>query len=210
MRLEGNVVQSDGVVTGSDAHIGRFRDLLELEKQFVLGIVQRLGYVMSEAERQLILENGTRNLVAFLAYSRGLEAEELGDYNLAALHFGQAVQADPSFGEARTRHEANAAAPEVQGASAAEVTQVASTSVVDPTATPVPMTEALVAAISDVAPTIGEQTTQSTTTTTAQQAVEHVATTAGNTVASSPPPPDVAPPLGTPPAIIIRIVFRIP
>lgn len=82
---------------------GPFDDLLRLEKQMVLGIANRLGYQLSEAERQRILQNGTGSLIAFLAYSRGLMAEELGDFEAASLHFAEAVRADPDFQEARRK-----------------------------------------------------------------------------------------------------------
>jgi len=125
-RLEAAVVMSDGEVTAPAARTGRLRELLDLEKEIVVEIASRLGYVLSEAERQLILENGTRNLTAFLAYSRGLLAEDMGDYSAAAMHFAEAVRADPGFDAARAGFQANDMAPVVQEATAAEVTITAS------------------------------------------------------------------------------------
>jgi hypothetical protein len=63
-RLEASVVRSTGEVTGAEVVTGRFRDLMQMEKQLVLGIAARLGYALSDAERQQILENGTQNLAA--------------------------------------------------------------------------------------------------------------------------------------------------
>ena len=65
VRLEATVVLGDGQVTGPEFTTGRLRDLLRMEKELVVGISLRLGYQLSQAERQLILENGTDNLTAF-------------------------------------------------------------------------------------------------------------------------------------------------
>ena len=97
VRLEASVVQSSGEVTSPQVATGRVQDLLKLEKDVVVGLSSALGYQLSEAERRRILENGTQNLAAFLAYSRGLEAADAGDYSRAAAHFGAAGRAGPGF-----------------------------------------------------------------------------------------------------------------
>jgi len=121
-RLEASVVMSNGEITSPTSRSGRLRDLMDLEKEVVVGIAGQLGYTLSEAERQLILENGTRNLAAFLAYSRGLLAEDMGDYSAAAAHFGEAVRADPNFQAARDGFQANEAASTIQDATPGEIT----------------------------------------------------------------------------------------
>lgn len=206
MRLEGSVVQSDGQVAGANSFTGRFRDLLSLEKDLVVSIAEQLGYQLSQAERQLILENGTQSLAAFLAYSRGLEAEELGDFQSAALYFSNAVRADPGFSDARTRHQANAVAQRVQTASASQVTTVANTDAEAPDATPEPVTAAANGALGDLAATQGEQTTESSSTT--DQPVQQVTRASSSSTTSQPPPPPIAPPPTL--TAVIRIVFRIP
>ncbi len=125
VRLETTVVQSTGEVTSPSSSTGRLRDLLRLEKEIVVEIAGQLGYVLSPAERQAILENGTQDLAAFLAYSNGLVAEDLGDYGSAARFYQQAVQADPGFQGAREGYEASTAAPGVASSSASDVTTVA-------------------------------------------------------------------------------------
>ena len=132
-RLEASVVLSNGEVTAPTSRSGRLRDLMDMEKEIVVGIATQLGYTLSAAERQMILENGTRNLTAFLAYSRGLLAEDLGDYSAAAMHFGEAVRADPSFQAANDGYQANDMAPEIQAAAPAEITVSAGEATTDPT-----------------------------------------------------------------------------
>src|SRR5205814_9336579 len=62
----------------------------------------------------LFRSQGPKNLAAFLAYSKGLEALDRGDYRTAAAHFSAAVRADPSFQAAAQQQQAAEAAPAVQ------------------------------------------------------------------------------------------------
>ena len=62
-----------------------------------------MGIRLSPAERQAITERPTADLQAFLAFSRGLEAEDRGDYAGAAAQFRAAAARDPSFRSAQTR-----------------------------------------------------------------------------------------------------------
>lgn len=195
-RLEASVVLSSGEVTTPAVATGRFRDLLKMEKDVVVGIASRLGYTLSEAERKAILENGTQDLTAFLAYSRGLVAEDAGDYSAASLYFGQAVQADPKFSAAKTSYQASKTVPAVQQASAGQVTTVAQEQV--PAPEPPAETTALDNVTREVAPLMVEQLAPSTPP--AQEVV--------TTPATNPPPPSTTPSqtvTGT-----ILIIFRLP
>ncbi len=171
VRLEVTVVQSDGRVTSPAMESGRLRDLLRMEKAIVVAIAGQLGYVLSEAERRLILENGTQNLAAFLAYSRGLIAEDLGDYSAAAAFFGEAVRRDPRFRQARQDFQAASVAQRVQEAAPTEVVAVAEEAPAEPAASTETVAGAAASAVADVASTAGESQTSATentaTTTTA-------------------------------------------
>lgn len=126
VRLDASVVQRTGEVANADQVGGPLRELLRLEKELVVSIVTRLGYTLSIAERQAILENGTQNLQALLAYSRGLEAEDAGEFSRAAAYFSDAVQADPGFQAARDEQQSSAAATMVQEAQGGQVADVVS------------------------------------------------------------------------------------
>ncbi|MFH1765565.1 MAG: CsgG/HfaB family protein [Gemmatimonadota bacterium] len=102
-RLGGNIVLETGELTEALATEGALGDILSLEKEFALRIAESLGYQLSEAERQRILENQPASLAAFLAFSRGLFAEGLGDYEAAAAFYGEALRADPQYGDAQVR-----------------------------------------------------------------------------------------------------------
>jgi TolB-like protein len=71
--------------------------LFDLEKQLVLSIFGNLGIQLTPAEQSAINQRPTQNLQAFLAYSRGLEAEDRGDFAGARDAYGEAARLDPSF-----------------------------------------------------------------------------------------------------------------
>jgi tetratricopeptide (TPR) repeat protein len=125
VRLSASVVRGDGTVrSGAEAN-GSFRQLLDLEKQLVLGLAGQLGIQLTEAERQRILRQGPKNLAAFLAYSEGLDALDRGDYRAAAAAFGAAVRADPSFQAAQQQQQMAEAVPVVEQATGADVVDAA-------------------------------------------------------------------------------------
>ena len=200
-RLEAAVVQSDGVVTAPARQDGGVKDLLKMEKQVVVEIARQLGYELSAAELQMILENGTQNLAAFLAYSRGLLAEDRGDYRSAAAFYAEAVQSDPNFDVARNAYEAATVNVETSLSVPAAITTLSSVEVAaPPTGTGLPTGSVLTTTVTDIAATQSEVTAPSTS----------QATTGAQTSASQPPPTVTV--LGTPVAAtgVVRIIFRLP
>jgi TolB-like protein len=206
-RLQASVVMANGEVTSSETVDGRLRDLMQMEKELVIAISAQLGYLLSEAERQLILENGTQSLMAFLAYSRGLLEEERGNYQAASQHFADAVREDPGFDMARDHYEASAMAPTLETAPATAVTVTAyeAPPPPDPVVGGIPIdaaTTAMGASELDVASTHSEQV----------QVADQTQTTthATNTTQSSPPATVVN--KGDTPVTIgtVRIIFRLP
>jgi len=116
VQLSATVVTGTGVVRPVDQVTGPFPKLLDLEKQVVFDLAAQLGFALTQAEREQILRQGPKNLAAFLAYSRGLEAMDRGDYDAAARHFKSAARADPSFQAARDGQQTATAAPAAQQA----------------------------------------------------------------------------------------------
>lgn len=114
VQLSATVVTGTGVVRPAGQVTGPFPRLLELEKQVVFDLASQLGIELTVAERQRILRQGPKNLAAFLAYSRGLEAMDRGDYGAAARHFRIAAQADPGFQAARDGQQTATAAPDAE------------------------------------------------------------------------------------------------
>jgi len=103
--------------TNGDASLD---DLFTLEKVVALGLFRAMGVTLTEAERQAIEQRPTRSLQAFLAYSRGLTAEDAGRFDDAARLFDDALRLDPSFSRATTHRES------ARSARAASATSVAS------------------------------------------------------------------------------------
>lgn len=97
----GEEVQSPDLDTRS----GALDQLFALEKEIVFQVVDRLGIELTAQEKEQIESVPTRNLQAFLAYSRGLEQDALGNYEAAAEAFQQAHQLDPDFTQAADQQE---------------------------------------------------------------------------------------------------------
>ena len=124
VRIELAVIFPNGTVRPGPQLRGQFRELLDLEKQLVIGLAQQLGIQLTQAERERILSQGPKNLAAFLAYSFGLEAMDRADYGAAARHFGAAVRHDPGFAAAHQGQQAALATPIVQQSSGGAILAV--------------------------------------------------------------------------------------
>jgi TolB-like protein len=98
LRVDAAVVD---VSTAGVAATGNASDLLtrlfDLEKALVFTIFNNLGIQLTDAERAAIDQRPTQNIQAFLAFSRGLEAEDRGDFQAAREAYTQAAALDPSF-----------------------------------------------------------------------------------------------------------------
>jgi TolB-like protein len=98
LRVDAAVVDvATAGVAGSAGAADALDRLFDLEKQVVFSIFTSLGIQLSEQERAAISQRPTQNVQAFLAYSRGLEAEDRGDFNGAREAFGEAAGLDPTF-----------------------------------------------------------------------------------------------------------------
>ena len=75
--------------------------LFDAEKRIVLALFAEMGITLTAAERAAIEQRPTKSLAAFLAYSRGLAAEDEGRFGDAARFYGEAARLDPGFAAAR-------------------------------------------------------------------------------------------------------------
>lgn len=88
----------------------RLEALFDMEKQIVIRTIREvLGVALTPAEEQAILENRMSNVLAFLAYGRGLREIDRGNYEAAQAEFALSVQLDPSSFAAREAAMAEAA-----------------------------------------------------------------------------------------------------
>lgn len=202
-RLAAAVVRNGGG-DGAEAETvevqGRLEDIMDMEKELVFALAEAMGYTPTLAERQLIADNGTRSLLAFLSFSRGLEAQHGGDYQSAAAYFQQAVTQDPGFSQAAGELQAASAAGAVSTGGRGQVTTVGAQADDAVAAAAAPAdggaASAMTSSIFDVAGLDSERVTHSTDVSGASQQV-------GTLTRIVTPPPSVMLP-GT-----IRIVIKI-
>ena len=83
---------SAGEITESAA----LEQLFDMEKQIVIRTIREvLGVALTPAEEQAILENRMDNVLAFLAFGRGLRELDQGNYAAAMSEFEESVRLDP-------------------------------------------------------------------------------------------------------------------
>lgn len=125
LRLDTDVLNvpraaSAGTVSAEDA----LQNLFDMEKDLVFRTMRDvLGVELTPAEEQQIRDNRADNILAFLAYGRGLRARDQGDYAGAVAAFQQAQQLDPGFGAAA---DAAGEAQDMSDAAGTSTTEVAS------------------------------------------------------------------------------------
>lgn len=111
LRLDANIADAAAraslPVGETSGELARF---FRLEKNLVFKVIDELGITLTEAEEKAILTIPTENLLAFLAYSRGLEARDRGDFAGAQKEFQEAIKIDPKFSNAQTQLEHSNAA----------------------------------------------------------------------------------------------------
>ncbi|MCH7565828.1 MAG: tetratricopeptide repeat protein [Gemmatimonadetes bacterium] len=125
LRMDADVLntvraQSAGSVQSEDL----LEALFDMEKDVVFQVLDVLGAELTPAEREAINANRAENLLAFLAYGRGLMAMDRGDYQDAQNFFQQAAALDPGYAPAV---EAEAEAESLASASTTTAGQVENT-----------------------------------------------------------------------------------
>lgn len=124
-RVDATMVNTtDAQIAAAASGADQLRALFDIEKAVVFQLVDKMGITLTPAERTAISERPTRDIQAFLLYSRGLEAQDRGDYSAATQAFQAAAQRDPGFSAASQAAVTTQAA---QSASSAPATEVAVT-----------------------------------------------------------------------------------
>lgn len=113
---EAALVTSDGTASPELTLVeGPLVDLFRLEKELATAIIQDLGIALTAAERERLARIPTRDLSAFLLYSRGLLEEDAGRFDEAAALYASALSRDPGFLVAARRAEEVRALPTALG-----------------------------------------------------------------------------------------------
>jgi tetratricopeptide (TPR) repeat protein len=84
---------------------GNLKDFFTLQKEIVFAFLERNGIELTQAEKETIAQVPTQNLQSFLAYSKGLMAEDAGNFGNAATYFQRASELDPHFNAASEKQQ---------------------------------------------------------------------------------------------------------
>ena len=85
-----------GGSAGQLTESAQLEQLFDMEKQIVIRTIREvLGVTLTPAEEQAILENRMENVLAFLAYGRGLRELDQGNYAEAQAEFDLAISLEP-------------------------------------------------------------------------------------------------------------------
>jgi TolB-like protein len=104
IRLDANVVRATTAeVRATGTASDRLEQLFAMEKSVLFDLLDRMAVSLTPAERRALAERPTADIQSFLAFSRGLDAEDRGDFGSATAFFDQAAARDPSFVAARQR-----------------------------------------------------------------------------------------------------------
>ena len=82
---------------------GSLEEYFKLQKELVFNIVDQMGITLSDQEREAIQIIPTESYLAFVAYSKGLDQEDKGNYQEAAEYYQEAITIDPSFKIAKVK-----------------------------------------------------------------------------------------------------------
>lgn len=122
VRLDATMVRAtDASVAATGSGREQLSLLFDLEKSVVFQLLGRMGVPLTPAESLAISERPTRDLQAFLLYSRGLESQDQGDFAAAGASFRAAAQRDPSFQAAAQQAQSSDAASSAGGATENDV-----------------------------------------------------------------------------------------
>lgn len=93
-------------VAASGAGEDALRQLFDLEKAVLFQLIDGMGITLTAIEEERLRERPTRHFFAFLGFSRGLDAEDRGEFRLAEAQYREAARLDPQFRQAQMRAEA--------------------------------------------------------------------------------------------------------
>jgi len=122
VRVNATVVRtSDAGVAATGTGSDRLQALFDVEKQVVFQLLGKMGITLTPGEQTAISERPTRDLEAFLLYSRGLAAQDQGNFNAANQAFSAAAARDPGFSAAGAAAQSSQQEQSASTASAGDV-----------------------------------------------------------------------------------------
>ena len=178
LRMDATVLNTQRKeATGTFGREQQIAAIFDLEKEIVFNIFNTLGVTLTASERERINENRAGNLLAFLAYGRGLDAMDRGNFQQAATFFRQATQLDPNFGRAQSQQQQ---ATQLQAAAQVTTENIATEGTVEIEQSPLPQATAATSTQA-LAQQISQEVNPSPATTMTQTTPEPVPTSQTNT-----------------------------
>jgi tetratricopeptide (TPR) repeat protein len=82
----------------------QFSKAMKVQKEMTLAVLDSLGIKVTGSARRQLKKSPTDSYTAFLAFGRGVDQFDRGDYGKADAFFVEATHIDPSFGLAKEFH----------------------------------------------------------------------------------------------------------
>jgi len=102
----GAIITATGELRGDGAQAtGSLAEILALEKILFFDLIRDLGMKLTEAEIEAIRPLPTKNILAFIAFCKGLDFEDKNQLDEATAQYERAMQLDPGFAIARQKRE---------------------------------------------------------------------------------------------------------
>jgi len=102
----GAIITATGERQGQGAQAtGSLAEILALEKILFFDLIRDLGLKLTEAEVAAIKPLPTKNILAFIAFCKGLDFEDKNQLEAATAQYERAMQLDPGFAIARQKRE---------------------------------------------------------------------------------------------------------
>jgi tetratricopeptide (TPR) repeat protein len=86
---------------------GSLLEFYQLEKNLAFDVIDAMGITLSSEEKAAIQKIPTKNLLAFMAFCRGLEQMDQHNWEAAGQEFAAALKQDPGFQMARSELDRN-------------------------------------------------------------------------------------------------------
>lgn len=125
VRMDAEMVNtSTSEVESRGSRQDQLREFFRLEKDVLRQLLENFGIQLSAAELEILADQPTNSILAYLAFSRGLAASDRGDFALASQEFATALAIDPDFQEAAVLEEESSEASQSESASSGEMTRM--------------------------------------------------------------------------------------
>jgi len=100
LRFDTGLINTKAQTVEMDHIEGKLLQLFKLQKDLVFRVVDNMGITLTQKERDEIEIIPTENILAFMAYCRGLDFEDRGMFDRASQEYQRAVDLDPNFTKA--------------------------------------------------------------------------------------------------------------